>query len=119
VGGTVRWQLTGGAIHHRAMARTLYAVRRPTGPRWDHTRGTRDQELWTEHAAFIDALFDAGRIILAGPFADASGALLIVDAPSAGAAGALFEDDPWTRADIMPVGEVKEWTIFLTGRLPD
>jgi uncharacterized protein YciI len=64
----------------------------------------------------MDALFETGVIVLGGPFADGSGALVIVTADSADRAHALFRHDPWVERDVLAVAEVKEWTIFLDGR---
>ncbi len=51
---------------------TLYLVFRNPGPAWLPGLPTRQQPLWDEHAVFIDRLFDRGRIVLAGPYADCS-----------------------------------------------
>ena len=71
--------------------------------------------MWDEHAAFMDAVFATGAIVLAGPFPDGS-ALVIVKAPDESAARELFDDDPWTVQDVLAVHDVKEWKIFLDGR---
>jgi uncharacterized protein YciI len=77
---------------------------------------TRQQPLWDEHAAFIDRIFEQGRIILAGPYADCSRALLIVQASSVAEASELFRDDPWARRGILVESEVVEWSVFLDSR---
>ena len=77
---------------------------------------TRQQPLWDEHAAFMDDLFARGHVVLAGPYADFSRALVIVDAVDAAAVEALFRDDPWVRAGILVPGPVIEWLIFLDSR---
>ena len=86
------------------------------GSQWNPDRPVREQAFWDEHARFVDALFAAGTVILAGPFADGSGSLAIVTAESAEAARAIFREDPWAQQDILVAGEVKEWTIFLDAR---
>ncbi len=86
------------------------------GPRWDPARGVRDQDYWDEHAAFMDALFDAGQIVLAGPFADNSGSMVILAVDSLDAARAVFQQDPWAHQDILLTADVKEWTIFMDSR---
>jgi uncharacterized protein YciI len=93
--------------------RTLYLVFRDPGPAWVPGVPTREQPLWREHAAFMDGVFEAGRIVLGGPYADFRRALLIVQARDAQEAAALFDDDPWTTGGILVVGEIVEWTIFL------
>ena len=86
------------------------------GSRWNPDLPVREQAYWDEHARFMDALFEAGAVILAGPFADGSGSMVILMAESAAAARAIFREDPWTREDVLVAGEVKEWTIFLDAR---
>src|SRR5262245_38234905 len=92
--------------------KTFALILRP-GPRWNPAKPTREQALWDEHARFVDGLFERGVILQAGPFADGSGALVIVTADSLEAARALYRDDPWAKAEILLTAEVKEWTIFL------
>lgn len=93
-----------------------FLVYRAQGSR--STKGTpsRQQPLWDEHAAFMNALFDTGCIILAGPYADYNGAMLIVEAEDEAAAVDMFRDDPWTINDIMYTGSVREWLIFMDSR---
>ncbi len=94
----------------------MVVVRMVPGSRWNPSVGSRDQELWTEHAAFMDDLFGRGLIELAGPMADGSGALAVVRSESVDDVRRWFAADPWTVHDVLPVHEVSEWTIFLDGR---
>jgi uncharacterized protein YciI len=64
----------------------------------------------------MDELFARGHIVLAGPYADFSGALVILDATDVAAAKALLEDDPWEGAGILVSGQVIEWVIYLDSR---
>jgi uncharacterized protein YciI len=94
----------------------VIVVRMVPGSRWDAALGSRDQPFWTEHAAFMDALFERGSIELAGPLSDGSGALVVVRSDSADDVRAEFATDPWSVHDVLPVDTVSEWTIFLDGR---
>jgi uncharacterized protein YciI len=94
----------------------VIVVRMGPGSGWDPAEQSRGQRLWTEHAAFMDDLFRRGLIELAGPFADGSGALVVVRAESPSLVRSWFDADPWTVHDILPVREVLEWTVFLDGR---
>ena len=47
--------------------RVLYIVRVERGGPWDWSKDMREQELWDEHARFMNGLVDAGFIILGGP----------------------------------------------------
>jgi len=98
------------------MSTTLFLVFRDPGSSWVEGRHTRRQPLWDEHAAFMDRLFEEGRVVLGGPYTDCSRALVIVEARDRDEAVALFDDDPWTTAKILGVGEVVEWTIYLDSR---
>jgi uncharacterized protein YciI len=98
---------------------TLYLVFRNPGPSWVRGLTTRQQPLWDQHAAFIDRLYDDGRIVMAGPYADRSRALLIIKARDSTEASAMFRDDPWTKGGILVDSEVIEWTVFLDSRPSD
>jgi len=92
------------------------AVFQRRGSRWNPDQPVREQAYWDEHARFVDALFDDGVVILAGPFADGSGSMVILDVESVEAARAIFQNDPWAQKDILVAADVKEWTIFLDAR---
>ena len=92
------------------------AVFRRPGSRWNQDKPVREQLYWDDHARFMDSLFEAGKVILAGPFADRSGSMVIVAAESVEVARTMFLEDPWQQQDVLVTGEVKEWTIFLDGR---
>jgi uncharacterized protein YciI len=95
---------------------TYYAVSLVPGSKWDRSKTAREQAYWGEHAQFMDLLFEAGAIVLGGPFADRSGSLVVVKAETAKQVQAMFADDPWATHDVLTAGEIKEWTIFLDGR---
>ena len=86
------------------------------GSQWDLQKPVREQAFSDQHARFMDALFDAGSVILAGPFADGSGSMVILNVESEDAARMIFRDDPWATKDILLAYDVKEWTIFLDSR---
>lgn len=86
------------------------------GSRWNPDLPVREQAYWDDHARFMDALFDAGTVIMGGPFADGSGSMVILAAESLEAARAILQEDPWAVQDVLVSGEIKEWTIFLDAR---
>jgi uncharacterized protein YciI len=97
---------------------SLFLVFRDPGPAWVRGVPTRQQPLWDEHAAFMDRIFEQGRIVLAGPYADCSRALIIVEARDSEEARDLFGGDPWETAGILIPAQVIEWTVFLDSRQP-
>ena len=87
------------------------------GPRYEQGRSPREQASWDEHAAFIDDLAAHGRIMLAGPFADWTGAMLIVrgEVPDV---TATFLRDPFVAAGVFAQPRVRPWLIWVDERVP-
>lgn len=83
------------------------------GPNWDKTRPVRQQEYWDEHAAFIDGLYDAGRIRLGGPFPDDAGSMVIFEADSTDEVRQIFAGDPWGLHGILLLDQIRRWEIFV------
>jgi hypothetical protein len=92
-----------------------FLVERVPGADWVVGTDTREQPLWDEHAAFMDDLFARGLVRLGGPIAGAGGeALAVMEGESEAALRELLAADPWCRdADILRVGRVREWRLFL------
>ncbi len=91
-----------------------FIVERPIGDAWIRGRGAREQPLWDEHATFTDALFDRGAIVLAGPLVDGSGSVVVIEAADEHQVRLMLAGDPWiTDADVLRVGEIREWNLFL------
>ena len=97
------------------MKKTIAVFMRP-GSQWNPDKPVRKQAFWDDHARFMDLMFETGEVILAGPFADGSGSMVILAAENVETARAVFQEDPWTLHDILVAGEAKEWTLFLDGR---
>jgi uncharacterized protein YciI len=91
-----------------------FIVERPIGKAWIRGRGAREQPLWDEHATFTDALFDRGAIVLAGPLVDGSGSVVVMEGRDERDVRGVLAGDPWiVDADILRVGDVREWNLFL------
>ena len=84
------------------------------GPRWDESRGVREQDGWDAHAAFMDRLVEDGFVILGGPVGDR--AVLVVEAHGENEIEQRMESDPWKPMGILRVGAIEPWTIWLDGR---
>ena len=74
----------------------------------------REQDLWDEHAQFMNGLVDDGLIVLGGPVEGGREAFHVVDAPSEEALRARFSEDPWSQNGMLTVKSVERWTILLS-----
>lgn len=83
------------------------------GPNRDLSLGARQQAWWDEHAAFIDALFEEGNILLGGPLEDEGGAVLVMRAENAQTIRDRLANDPWYVNGILTLVDVKRWVIFI------
>ena len=94
--------------------RELFLVRVERGGPWDWSKDMREQELWTEHAQFMNSLVDDGVVVLGGPVEGGREAFHVVDAPSEHAVRARFREDPWARNGMLRITNVERWTILLS-----
>lgn len=94
---------------------TTFAVTMEHGPRWDTSRGIREQAGWSEHAEFMDSLVDDGFVILGGPLDGGRVALLAVDATDEAKLRARLAADPWAPT-LLYVGSVQRWELWLDSR---
>jgi uncharacterized protein YciI len=92
---------------------STFIVISAAGSNRDHSRDTRDQPYWDEHAAFIDDLVKEGFILLGGPLPDEGGAVLVVRAGSEGEVRERLQPDPWYVHGILTPQSVRRWDIFI------
>jgi uncharacterized protein YciI len=65
------------------------------------------------HRSLLTALHSAGTVRMAGPFADDSGAVIVVDAPDRQAVDALIAADPYFSTPGVTVARIRSWNPFL------
>ncbi|MEP7023267.1 MAG: hypothetical protein ABJB47_05525 [Actinomycetota bacterium] len=94
----------------------FFALTLVHGPGWDGSRPIRQQQAWDQHAAFMDGLVDDGFVILGGPLGDGDRTLHVVEADSDSAVRARMSQDPWAVMDLLRVGSVEPWALWLDGR---
>jgi hypothetical protein len=92
---------------------SYFVVVRERGPAWFPASSIREQEQWTEHAAFMDALVDDGFVVLGGPLGDGPTTLLIVDSGSEDEIRARLADDPWTPLGLLLISKIEPWELLL------
>jgi uncharacterized protein YciI len=61
------------------------------------------------HREYLKSLFDQGKLVLSGPFADDSGALIIYEAADEAEARTIIGADPYTTANVVASLQLKEW----------
>ena len=94
---------------------TYYVVLRRTGPDWDPSLSLEQQSGWDAHASFMDALVDAGFVVLGGPLADEVRVVLAVEAASEDEVRSTLSRDPW-HGSHLHIESIERWTIRLDGR---
>jgi hypothetical protein len=94
----------------------LFVVVNEQGPTWVDSKPMREQGLWTEHAAFVNALMEAGFIILGGPIGSGHPhrALLVLNAGGEAEVRSRLGEDPWYRAGILRLGSIEPWKILVS-----
>jgi hypothetical protein len=92
-----------------------FLVTNEAGPAWDARRGMREQELWTEHAQFINALESERFVVLGGPVHGTARhtAILVVRAPDEPTVRRRFADDPWIRSGHLTIAALHPWEILI------
>ena len=90
-------------------------VLRRSGRQWDPARALEEQAGFRDHAAFVDALVDAGVIVLGGPLGDEHRVVYAAEAESEDALRATLARDPWHETHLQ-VDTMDAWTIRLDAR---
>jgi len=93
-----------------------YAVTLGRGPRWEDSRGIREQRQWTEHAEFMDGLVADGIIVLGGPVGDGKQTLHVVEASDEDEIRQRLAQDPWAQTGLLEVGSIQPWALWLDFR---
>ncbi|HZY46645.1 MAG TPA: hypothetical protein VFE96_02505 [Candidatus Bathyarchaeia archaeon] len=93
----------------------FFVVINEQGPSWDAKRSMRQQNGWTEHAVFMDALEEEHFVVLGGPLGNYAKhrAMLIVNASNEQELRKRLAEDPWMRTEMLRTVEVYPWEILL------
>ena len=102
----------GGSASNRSMER-IFVVLRSRGAAWDDSKPLEGQTGWTEHAAFMDALFEEGFAALVGPLEGTRDALLVLRAASEFAIVERLAADPWTMKGLLVTKQISPWQLRL------
>jgi uncharacterized protein YciI len=67
------------------------------------------------HRKYLTGLYDAGKLAIAGPFGDDSGAIIVYEAESPEQAEDLLKNDPFRAAGVFVRWTIKPWkTVFIS-----
>jgi uncharacterized protein YciI len=69
-----------------------------------------------QHLAYMRSLVDVGTLVMAGPWADQSGALVVFWAEDEKQAWALVEADPYTIEGATAEHRLREWTVVIAAQ---
>ena len=86
------------------------------GPSWDDARRIREQDGWSEHAAFMDRLVDDGLIIVGGPIGEGDHTAHLIEGDDPARVLARLAEDPWAKENHLEVGSLEPWALWLDGR---
>jgi uncharacterized protein len=68
------------------------------------------------HLAYMRSLVDNGTLVMAGPWADQSGAMVVFSAEDEEHAWALVQADPYTIEGAATEHRLREWTVAIAAR---
>ena len=64
-----------------------------------------------EHRVYLNQLVDQGSLLMAGPFADERGGLIVFEAEDETAVRAMMDDDPFTINGVFATTEIRPWVL--------
>jgi|TARA_B100001964_G_C14035839_1_gene510345 uncharacterized protein YciI len=83
------------------------------GPNWNYSRSAADQPGMAEHHRYVNALREAGKVILGGDYLDHAGGMMIYQMKTIQEARLAANNDPAVKAGLLKV-EVKTWRANLS-----
>ncbi len=66
------------------------------------------------HLAYLRELADAGRLVMAGPLADDTGAVVVFSADTADEVNQMVDADPYTAARVGSGHTIREWRVVVS-----
>ena len=67
-----------------------------------------------EHLAYLGALAQEGRVVLAGPIREGEGAMVVMDVEDLAAAERIVAEDPYTAAGVGADHVLRPWDVVVT-----
>ncbi len=69
------------------------------------------------HRKYLIGLYDAGKVAIAGPFGDDSGAIIVYEAESAAQAEGFLKNDPFCTNGIFVRWNLQPWKTVFIGKM--
>lgn len=92
----------------------VFVILYTPGPAWIAGQGIAAQPL-QEHVAYMHELARAGKLVMAGPFADNTGGLAILDVAEASEAESVLAHDPAVMTHVL-AGTPHLWQTLIQDR---
>jgi uncharacterized protein YciI len=64
-----------------------------------------------EHRVYLNQLVDEGKLLMAGPFADESGGLIVFEAVDQAEVEGMMANDPFTTNGVFATTDIRPWTL--------
>ncbi|MEU4293884.1 muconolactone Delta-isomerase family protein [Kribbella sp. NPDC026596] len=77
--------------------------------RFDLAESDRRMAVRPAHREYLTELKTAGKLVVAGPFADQTGALLVYDVADEAELRDILAKDPYTPANVAEIATLAEW----------
>lgn len=78
-----------------------------------YTDAERRAEVRPRHLDYIKALNAEGKVVMAGPLADGSGALVVYRAADDAAVRRMVDEDPYTVEGVTTDARLREWDVVI------
>lgn len=67
----------------------------------------------SDHLAYVQSLLEEGKVVLAGPVGDGSGAMMVLQVASEEAARRIVSRDPYTAAGVGVDHVLRPWNVVI------
>jgi uncharacterized protein YciI len=64
-----------------------------------------------EHRVYLNQLVEEGKLLMAGPFADESGGLIVFEAVDQAEVEEMMANDPFTINGVFATTDIRPWTL--------
>jgi uncharacterized protein YciI len=91
--------------------KSTFAIQYAPGPAWFAGKPIAEQPL-KEHLAYLKGLYQAGHLVMGGPFTDNSGGLVVLEADQETDAQTMAANDPAVINGIL-TAKVRPWRLLM------